>query len=319
MRREEREPMHKGLMVVGAITVAGASAAVGWFGVKWLVSSDAPSAAAPSETPAGATVELAYDLEDIESAADGLFTPPACGETWTAEPQSAHGIIPVVTVESADGAAAARVAFTSEAEGITAFLAQQGQLIVTRDDVVVTPEWGSEFVPELIMTAGETPSAQSDSYAITGSSLCDVADEMSALWDDFDWDNATDEEITERYEEVAAFESEHAELPAGEYKVYAWSPVIQGEAAAIARELTEEGLTDLALLQYTAGYSAIAGDERIAPYCEESETPDGQTELLCDVPQDVLTDVLTRDVPESYVVDAAPTVAISEAFTFTVE
>ncbi len=319
MRREERESMHKGLMVIGAITVASASAAVGWYGVKWIVSSDESPAAAPSETSAGATVPLSYDLAAIESAGEGLFSPPACGETWTADATSANGVIPVVSVETADGAASARVAFTSEAEGITAFLAQQGQLIVTRDDVVVTPEWGSEFVPELIMTAGESPSAASDSYAITVSSLCDVADEMSALWDDFDWDNATDEEVAARYEEVAAFEAEHASLPSGKYKVYAWSPIIQGEAAAVARSLTEEGLTDLALLQYTAGYSAIADDERIAPYCEESETPDGATELLCDVPQDVLTEVLTRDVPESYIVDAEPTIAISEAFTFTVE
>lgn len=318
MRREEREPMHKGLMVVGAIAVAGASAAVGWYGVKWLVSSDQP-AAEPSATPTGATTELAYDVSAISKQASGLFEPPACGDTWTSPATPANGVIPVVSVETMDGAASARVAFTSQSDGVTAFLAQQGQLIVTRDDVVVTPEWGSEFVPQLFMTTPDVPSAQSDPYAITGASLCDVADELSALWDDFDWDNATDEEITSRYDEVAAFEDEHASLPAGEYKVYAWSPIIQGEAAAIARTLTEEGLTDLSLLQYTAGYSAIADDDRIAPYCTESDTPDGGTELLCDVPQDVLTEVLTREVPESYVVDSTPTVAVSEAFSFTVE
>lgn len=305
-------------MVVGAIAVAGASAAVGWYGVKWLVSSDGEPAPGTSSVEAS-TVSLSYDLDAIESQAAGLFEPPACGDTWTGDAAAANGVSPVVEVATADGAASATMSFTVESSTITAFLAQQGQLIVTRDDVVVTPDWGSEFVPQLFMATSDVPAAGSGSYDITGASLCDVAGELSALWDDFDWDGATDEEIAERYEEVAAFEDEHATLPAGEYKVYAWSPIIQGEPAAIARALTEEGLTDLSLLQYTAGYSGIANDERIAPYCEESETPDGGTEKLCDVPQDVLTTVLTRDVPESYVVDAAPTVAISEAFSFTVE
>ncbi|WP_084079244.1 hypothetical protein [Demequina sp. NBRC 110057] len=310
--------MHKGLMVVGAIAVAGASAAVGWYGVKWLVQPEA--SAEPGTSPVSAsTVSLSYDLDSIEEQAAGLFEPPACGETWTADAASANGVSVAANVDTTDGSATASVSFTVDSSDITAFLAQQGQLIVTRDDVVVTPDWGSEFVPQLFMATSETPAAGSSTYDITGASLCDVAGELSALWDDFDWDNATDEEIAARYDEVAAFEDEHATLPAGEYKVYAWSPIIQGTSAAVARVLTEEGLTDLSLLQYTAGYSSISDDERIAPYCEESETPDGNTEKLCDVPQDVLTEVLTRDVPESYVTDAEPTVAISEAFSFTVE
>ena len=38
----------------------------------------------------------------------------------------------------------------------------------------------------------------------------------------------------------------------------------------------------------------------------------------CDVPADVLQDVLARDVPAAYVVTAAPALAVSEPVTITV-
>ncbi|MDE0571849.1 hypothetical protein ON058_00270 [Demequina sp. B12] len=307
-------------MVVGAVAIAGASAAVGWFGVKWLFApEDTAASGDPTTAPAGPTVPLTFDLAQVVADGQELFTPPACGEEWTAQVTPGNQITPIVEVENSASGASARVAFTSESDGISAFLAQSGGIIVTRDDVVVTPNWGTEFVPQLFITAGTSPSTPGPDLDMTGASLCDIADELNSILSEFNWEDATQEEIDAQYAIAAEFEAEHQDLPAGNYKVYAWSPIIMGEPAASARVLAEEGITDLALLQYTAGYSPLASDERIAPYCDENDTPDGGTELLCDVPQDVLMEVLERDVPESYIVDAEPTIAISEAYEFTVE
>ena len=315
------QPMNKGLMAVGALAIAGLSAAVSWYGVQWLTSSDGDGLASPTATPdaTAATVPLTFNLEEVEAQAVGLFSPPSCGDTWSADSAAAHGIIPEVAVTTGATRASATVSFANTNDVLTAFLAQEGQMIITRDDVVVTPDWGSEFVPELFVTTPGAAAPASDVIQFTGATLCDTAAELSALWDDFDWAGATEQEITERQQQAEDFEAEHAALPPGEYKVYSWTPVILGEPAAAARALTEEGITGLAYLQYTAGYSPIQEDPRIQEYCEESQTPDGQPELLCDVPQDVLAEVLTRDVPQHYVVAADAAVAISEPATFIVQ
>ena len=315
--------MNKGLMAVGALAIAGASAAIGWYGVKLLVEPGAQADATPFASPAAddndATVPVTFDVQQIESEADGLFTPPACGEEWSSEAQPANGVVPEVSVTNDATGATASVDFVTTEDQALAFLAQEGQLIVTRDDVVVTPDWGSEFVPDYRVASPEGPSTSSSTIDFSGPSLCDVAAELSAMWDDFDWEGATDAEIAARQAEAEEFENEHRDLPTGEYKVYAWTPVILGDSAAAARALIEEGFTDLAYLQYTAGYSPLADSAEIEQYCEESPTPDGSTEMLCDVPQDVLAELLQRDVPQHYVVDAEPAVAISEAATFTIE
>ncbi|WP_084038758.1 hypothetical protein [Demequina sp. NBRC 110053] len=312
--------MNKGLLAVGAVALAGLSAAVGWYGVQFLTSSEGEAAGEPSASPSAPaqTVAVTFDVGEIEAEAGGLFTPPECGEEWSADPATAHGISPQVTVESDQTGASATVSFVTDADQATAFLAQQGQLIVTRDGVVVTPDWGNEFVPAYAVASPEGASPAGEPLDFTGASLCDVSAQMSAIWEGFDWATATEEEVAERQAAAAAFEDENADLPAGEYKVYAWTPVILGEPAAAARALIEEGFTDLAYLQYTAGYSPLAGAQELEPYCSESQTQGG-TEMLCDVPQEVLTELLEREVPAHYVVEAAPAIAISEAATFTIE
>ena len=315
--------MNKGLMAVGALAIAGASAAIGWYGVQLLVNPDSQAGATPVASPtqdsAASTVPVTFDVGQIEAEAAGLFTPPACGDEWSSEAQPANGVVPEVSVTHDAAGATASVSFVTTEDQALAFLAQEGQLIVTRDGVVVTPDWGGEFVPDYRVASPEGPSTSSSTVDFSGPSLCDVAAELSAMWDDFDWESATDDDIAARQAEAEEFENEHRELPAGEYKVYAWTPVILGDSAAAARALIEEGFTDLAYLQYTAGYSPLADAAEIEEYCEESPTQDGSSELLCDVPQDVLAGLLQREVPEHYVVDAPPAVAISEAATFTIE
>lgn len=319
--RGDDRPMNKGLMAVGAVAIAGLSAAIGWYGVQWLTSSDDDPIAAPTATPDAPvpTLPLTFNLADVEAQATGLFTAPGCGDTWSAEPTAAHGIIPEVSMVTGATRASATVSFANANDTLTSFLAQEGQLVITRDDVVVTPDWGSEFVPDLFVTLPGAAAPTSDIIQFTGATLCDTAAELSALWDDFDWASATEQDIAERQEQAHTFETENSDLPPGEYKVYAWTPVIFGEPAAAARALVEEGFVDLAHLQYTAGYSPLQDDPRIQDYCEQSETAGGQIELLCDVPQDVLAEVLTRDVPTHYVVEADAAVAISEPATFIVQ
>ena len=313
--------MNKGLMAVGAIAVAGLSAAIGWYGVQWLTSSDDDPIAAPTATPDAPvpTLPLTFNLDDVEAQATGLFTAPTCGDTWSEDSATVHGVIPQVDVTTGATRVSATVSFANTNDVLTAFLAQEGQMIITRDDVVVTPDWGSEFVPELFVTTSGAAAPASDVIQFTGATLCDTAAELSAIWDDFDWAGASEQDIAARQQQAEQFEADNASLPPGEYKVYAWTPVILGEPAAAARALLEEGFTNLAHLQYTAGYSPLQEDPRIQDYCDQSQTPDGQTELLCDVPQDVLAEVLTRDVPTHYVVEGDAAVAISEPATFTVE
>lgn len=317
----DNQPMKKVLMAVGAIAIAGLSAAIGWYGIKWLTAPDADQVATPTATPGAPTptIPVTFNLAEVEAQAAGLFTPPRCGETWSADSAAAHGIIPEVAVTTGATRASATMSFANTNEVLTAFLAQEGQLIITRDDVVVTPDWGAEFVPELFVTTPQASAPASDVFQFTGATLCDTAAELSAIWDDFDWANATEAQIAQRQQQAADFEAEHASLPPGEYKVYAWTPVILGEPAAAARALVEEGFTDIAHLQYNAGYSPLRDDPRIQDHCEVTQNPDGQTEMPCNVPQDVLTEVLARDVPPHYVVEDEAALAISEPATFIVE
>ncbi|SEJ63913.1 hypothetical protein [Demequina mangrovi] len=319
--------MRKFLLALAAIAVALASAAAGWFGVKaWKASQDTPDpqqTSVPTETTSGETVALTFRLSEVEASVDGLFDAPACGETWTPSSDTANGVLPKVdaSLRQVSGVDTVTVVpgYTTETAGL-GFLASEGSIIVTRDDVVVTPGWGAEFVPEyFVATPGETTLTQNN-VEFTGSTLCDVADELNSIWEGFDWSTATEDEIAAKQAETAAFNAQHEQLPAGTYRVYQYSPIILGEPAAIARVLSEEGITGLAGLQYNIGYTALYEDARVQEHC--TDQVDGDGNLLsrsCDVPEDVLAEVLEREVPVEYIADTPPAVAISLAAEFTVE
>ncbi|MDN4483834.1 hypothetical protein [Demequina lignilytica] len=319
--------MRKILLAVAALAIAVASAAAGWFGVKaWKSSQSAepvPGASSSATPTSGETVALTFRASEVEDSVAGLFTAPACGETWTPESGAANGVEPKLDASLRQVAGVDTVTvvpgYTTDTAGI-GFLASEGEIIVTRDDVVVTPEWGADFVPEYyVATSGETTLTQNN-VEFTGSTLCDVAAELNAIWDGFDWATATDAEIAEKQEETAAFNEAHATLPPGDYKVYQWSPIILGEPAALARVLASEGVTGVATLQYTIGYSPLADDPRVTEYCTDQLDAEGALiSRTCDVPEDVLAEVLTRDVPVEYIADVPPAVAFSVAAEFTVE
>ncbi|WP_062390140.1 hypothetical protein [Demequina iriomotensis] len=319
--------MRKFLLALAAIAVAVTSAAAGWFGVKaWKASQQtaAPEPTAiPTEEPSGETVSLTFRLSDVDASVEGLFETPACGETWTPPSDQANGVLPKVDASLRQVAGVDTVTvvpgYTTDTAGL-GFLASEGSVIVTRDDVVVTPGWGAEFVPEYyVATPGETTLTQNN-VEFTGSTLCDVADELNGIWEGFDWSTASEDEIAAKQAETAAFNAEHEQLPAGTYRVYQWSPIILGEPAAIARVLSEEGITGLAGLQYNIGYTALYDDPLVQEHCTDQVDTDGN--LLsrnCDVPEDVLAQVLERDVPVEYIADVPPAVAFSLAAEFTVD
>jgi len=324
--------MPKPLIVVAALLVAILSGAAGWFGVKAWRSAQTEakpqSTVTPSTTPAPSsgepTVSLTFDIRAIEESVANLYTVPECGSQFIPEAQEANGVEARVDasqmlegdVETIEATPGFRVSGTNA----LAFLASEGSVVVTRDDLVVSPDWGAEFVPEYYAVEPHNTTFTQGIVSITGAGLCDVADDLSAIWDDIDWATATDEEIAAAEAKAADFKEAHNELPAGEYKIYMTSPVVVGEPAAIARMLTEEGVTGLATLQYTIAYSTLADEPAFEPYCENLEDETGNlVERQCDVPQDVLMEVLQRDVPLTYVIEGEPAEAVSEAYILTVD
>lgn len=324
--------MPKPLIIVAALLVACVSAAAGWFGVKAWRDSQAvaepvvttPPSATPGPSTGEPTVSLTFDVQAISDSVADLHHVPACGETYAPDAHVANHVEARVdgAVMLNDGTETleANPGYRVTGDDPLAFLASEGTVVVTRDDVVVSPDWGAEFVPEYYVANPNDTMLTQGGVNMTGAELCDVADQLNDIWDDIDWTTATDAEIAAAQAKAATFEDAHKELPAGEYKLYMLSPVVVGEPAAIARTLTEQGISGLATLQYTIGYSPLADDPDVQKYCDTVTDEEGNvTETQCNVPPEVLLDVLRRDVPAGYVVAGEPDEAVSEAYSITVD
>ncbi|WP_430868258.1 hypothetical protein [Demequina aurantiaca] len=322
--------MPKPLIIVAAVLVACLSGAAGWYGVQAWRSTQTVAqpivtpSASPSATAEAQTISLTFDVNAVNDSVSDIHTVPQCGATYAPEASIANGVEARVdgAVMLNDDVEALEVnpGFRVTGNEALAFLAGEGTIVVTRDDVVVSPDWGAEFVPEYYVAEPNDTTFTEGQVSMTGAELCDVAGELDAIWADIDWATATEAEIAAAQTEAAAFNDSYKELPAGEYKIYMLSPVILGEPAAIARQLTEEGVSGLATLQYTIAYSPLESDPAVAKYCETITDEEGnETERQCNVPADVLLDVLRRDVPAAYVVEGAPAEAVSEAYGVTVE
>ena len=319
--------MPKGLKFVAAVMVAVASAAIGWFGVKWW--QDTQDIAAPTVSPSPTTSDVAYvrlsfSVGDVVSQVSRLIPHPACGESWAADSAEVNGVKISASAQEThrDGVQSISITagYSPAGSQPVPFLGAEGDFIVTRDGVIVSPDWGAEFVPQYYVAAAGAPTAAGSGVTLTGAALCDVADDLSAIWSSVDFETANPEDIEAAQAAADAFTAEHAQLPPGEYKIYAVAPVMLGEAAAIARALSDEGVNNVGTLSYSIGESPLADDPRIAQYCEDEKDPTGQVVARnCAVPNDVLTDVLTRDVPAAYVVDGAPALAVSEPVVIVID
>ena len=321
--------MPKALKIVAALMVALASAAIGWFGVKWY--QDSRTVAGPSSTasPSPTTsdisyVRLTFSVSNVTAEVEDLLPRPECGAEWSGEPSAANGVTLRLSagLESFDDGDRITISsgFTPEGADPVAFLGAEGDYIVTRDGVVVSPDWGAEYVPQYYVVSQGTETAAGDGVTLTGPTLCDVADELAEIWANVDFATASDEDIAAAQAASDAFNAAHASLAPGEYKIYAVAPVMLGEPAAIARALSAEGVTNIGTLSYSIGDSPLGDDERIADYCEDEMDASGNVVARnCNVPSEVLEEVLARDVPAAYVVDGAPALAVSEPITIVVE
>ena len=320
--------MPKALKIAAAVMVALASAAIGWFGVKWYQDSkpaaSPPVSASPSPTTtAVAYVHLTFNLTDLSAQVAGLIPHPQCGDTWSGEAADANGVklaanADVTTLDGADHLSVASGYSTLSQEAV-AFLGTEGDYIVTRDGVVVSPDWGAEYVPQYYVAIPGSVTPAGTGVSLTGPTLCDVADQLADIWAKVDFETATPEDIAAAQQATDAFNAAHASLPPGEYKIYAVAPIVLGEPAAIARALSEEGVNNVGTLSYSIGESPLGTDPRLDEYCVDEQDSTGATvSRNCDVPQEVLTEVLARDVPRAYVVEGAPLLAVSEPTVITV-
>lgn len=320
--------MPRALKIVAALMVALASAAIGWFGVKWWqdahpVAEPSPSASSTPTATAIAYVRLTFDVSKVSKAASAVMQHPACGDKWSGEEAAANSVVITADADlkSTDGVDTLTIgsAYTPKGQDPVAFVGAEGYYIVTRDGVVVSPDWGGEYVPQYFVAIPGSKTPAGEGVSLTGPTLCDVADELAQIWANIDFDTASPEDIQAAQDATDAFNAEHASLPAGEYKIYAVAPIIVGEPAAIARALNDEGVDDIGTLSYSIGDTPLANDERLDPYCTDQQSGEGDEVLrVCDVPQDVLNDVLSRDVPQEYVVDGAPALAVSAPVTITI-
>lgn len=320
--------MPKALKIVAALMVALASATIGWFGVKWYQDSHPTSTPSASPSPSPTTSDVAYvhltfDLSKVTDQVDGLIPHPQCGDKWSGEPATANGVKLSVDadVKAEDGADHLTIAsgYTAVGQDPVAFLGTEGDYIVTRDGVVISPDWGAEYVPQYYVAVPGTQTPAGDGVSLTGPTLCDVADQLAAIWADVDFATATPADIAQAQAKTDAFNKKHAALPPGEYKIYAVAPIVLGEPAAIARALSEEGVNDIGTLAYSIGDSPLGNDPRLDEYCtDETDASGNEVARNCNVPQDVLADVLARDVPQAYVVDGPPALAVSEPVVITI-
>ena len=322
--------MPKALKIAAALVVALASAAIGWFGVKWYQDSQtvAEPTSSASSSPDPATTSIAYvnltfNLAEVSSDVGALVPRPKCGDTFNAETATANGVSITVdaAAETADGVGVLSISsgYTPVGPDAVAFLGAEGDYIVTRNGVVVSPDWSAEYVPQYYVAVQGSVTPAGDRVTLTGPTLCDVADQLAEIWAGVDFATASPEDIAAAQSATDAFNAEHASLPPGEYKVYAVAPIVLGEPAAIARALSEAGVNDIGTLSYSIGDSPLGEDPRLDPYCtDESDSTGAVVTRNCDVPPDVLQEILARDVPEAYIVAGAPALAVSEPATITV-
>ena len=320
--------MPKALKIAAAVMVALASAAIGWFGVKWYQDSKAvaspPISASPSPTTtAVAYVHLTFNLTELSAQVGELIPHPQCGDTWSGKAADANGVKLAANAEVKllDGADHLAIAsgYSNVSQEAVAFLGTEGDYIVTRDGVVVSPDWGAEYVPQYYVAIPGSVTPAGNGVSLTGPTLCDVADQLADIWANVDFETATPEDIAAAQQATDAFNAAHASLPPGEYKIYAVAPIVLGEPAAIARALSEEGVNNVGTLSYSIGDSPLGTDPRLEEYCVDEQDSTGATvSRNCNVPEEVLTEVLARDVPRAYVVEGAPLLAVSEPAVITI-
>lgn len=319
-RRSHRSAMARagafGALGVVAVGVLG-YAAVGVLPGE--MPAEGPTASAsPSANPS--LVAVTWNPgPDVDAAVAG-YDWPECGETFAPAARSVGGVTPMPRYEGHRtepdwgdwyefGAG-----FESEDGARRGLLASGTSFVVTRNDVVVY----TQAMPDASVDLFTSGMRNAAAMGIDRSSLCDAQEAWQAKYGNIDWDALTQEEQEALSLEMTAFREQLGAMEPGTYKVYLVTPLVFGEQAALAQQFALDGVDGLSTLEYNIAYTPLAADPRVAPYCSVAVGLDG-SERTCDVPADVLSEVLTLDLDPATIVDVAPGMGISAPLEFEVE
>jgi len=192
-------------------------------------------------------------------------------------------------------------------------------VVATRDGKVV---WAADPGDLAWIDLYRTNVGTGTGAALQGQFSCVTKAEIAAYNAEHGWsDDAehTQAEIDAHSDAIREITDAAAAIPAGDYTIYAISPVVAGVDAAIAKEMKGEGLTSVAGIREDIGNSPWGNDPRLSIYCKPSgDDGQGNESWWCNAPNDVLDQVLTFEYDPATVVDLTPGVAISAPVTVTV-
>ena len=314
--------------IAAAVGVVTVSLGYGAAAVGLPMLARAPVAAAPSPSASVAPTYVTWDdASAIETAFAG-FEFPECGDDWIPRPASVGGVTPKPTItdeDSSDVEQGPRIGitdgFVSDSETGTWLLAAPYYYVVTRDDEVVMTTADEQYGGLNLYLANSPPSRFRGDISLTRQSLCDAqaaAAELEGTLGDLDPETASQEEIDAYDAAWAQWTSQWNTFEPGTYRIYQVSPMVFGKQAALAQVFHAEGLSDLQMFSTAMQYTDLVEDPRVAPYCV-IEGQGRDQEAICDVPPDVLKEVLTREIDPATVQDVEPGVGISEALEYVVD
>jgi hypothetical protein len=305
-----------GALVVGAGVMVGAAA---------LRPQPVAPGAQPSASATPATVSVTWNPTPAVAEATAGFALPACGDTF-APAASTVGAV-TLSVQALyfaggdDGRDSISVVpiFSSDGPPIT-FLADSSSYVITQDGVVVAESLTFE---NLDLTGISTEG--SSEQTVFGTVMCDAQSAIDAAWKSVGLepnatDSMTDAEKAAAQSQLDTFYTlqqqvvrDHTALPSGTYEVYAVTPIIFGDQLAAAQQIAATGFHNPGYIESSIGSTDFRYDPRISPYCSSL---DGNG--YCNVPQDVLREVLTFEVDPADIDTTPSGVAISAPTTVTV-
>lgn len=322
---EARSARRRAQLRVGALAACGAL--VIGVGVTAGAMALKPQPIQPGATPSlsASTISVTWDPTAAIADATAGFHVPKCGDAWAPTPTSVGGVTLAPQAQywplDGDGRDSVSVATSLHSDGPPVkFLADTYAYVITHEGVVVAAALTFENLD--LTGASSEASTQATMFA---SDLCAAQDAAAEAWRSVGLEpNATDAmtdaqkaaiqpQLDDMHAQLEQIRKDYKALPSGTYQVYAVTPIVFGEQLAAAQAIAATGYFNPGYINTDIGSTVFRNDPRISPYCSSL---DGSG--FCDVPQDVLREVLTFTVDEASVDTTPSGVAISEPVTVTV-
>jgi len=283
------------------------------------------SSSTPSPSPA--LVALTWDpAPDLARATENLVL-PACGDEWAPEPVAVNGATPVTLTSdwmelSWPGIPIAQTFDFGTGEPAE-LLYLPHVYVITLDGVVVgvrdvdaRPLRADlmEYAPPLLMNSA-------GSVALSGASTCAGQEAFRNQFGDADFEAMTWRESAEFDQATWQFYEDWEALAPGTYQVYSVVPMVFGEQAALGGELVKSPgeVLDDTLNRYGFILTRLSDLRRMDEgavisdplYCDSVLDDTGYEWTECDVPAEVVTKMLTREIDPARIGVAAYGVGIS--------